>query len=164
MIFVTVRTHEQQFNRLTEKIDEIAQKMPDEKIIVQYGYSTYIPKNCISKKMMDYDEMEKNYENADIVITHGGPASFIKALQYGKVPIVVPRTKEFSEHVNNHQLEFVKQIEEKEKNIIPIYDINDLEKVIKEYRKISGKILKNYKSNTKNFVENLVKYMEKMYE
>ena len=164
MIFVTVGTHEQPFDRLTKKINEIAKKMPDERIIVQYGYSNYIPNYCICKKMMDYDEMEEKYKKANIIITHGGPASFIKSLQYGKVPIVIPRMKEFNEHVNNHQLEFVKQIEKKEKNIIAIYDINDLENAIKQYKKTSEILLKNYKSNTQNFIDNLIKYMEKMYE
>ena len=40
---------------------------------------------------MSFDEMQQALKDARIVITHGGPSSFIEALQYGKVPIVVPR-------------------------------------------------------------------------
>ena len=36
--------------------------------------------------------MIKNVADARIVITHGGPASFIVPLQVGKTPIVVPRS------------------------------------------------------------------------
>ena len=43
MIFVTVGTHEQQFNRLIEYVDRLNL---DEDVFIQTGYSTYIPKNC----------------------------------------------------------------------------------------------------------------------
>ncbi|WP_217270775.1 glycosyltransferase, partial [Lactobacillus helveticus] len=74
-----------------------------EKVIVQTGFSTYVPKHCEAHKMMSFDEMQHTLKDARIVITHGGPSSFIEALQYGKVPIVVPRQEKFHEHVNNHQ-------------------------------------------------------------
>lgn len=45
-----------------------------------------------------------------IVITHGGPASFIMPLQIGKTPIVVPRQHQFNEHVNDHQVEFARNV------------------------------------------------------
>ena len=105
MIFVTVGTHEQPFNRLVEYIDNLKGegKLTDE-VIIQTGYSTYEPKHCKFSKMLKYNEMVENVKNARIVITHGGPASFIMPLQYGKVPVVVPRQKRFNEHVYDHQL------------------------------------------------------------
>ncbi|CCK83179.1 EpsIG, Putative glycosyltransferase [Lactobacillus equicursoris 66c] len=103
MIFVTVGTHEQPFNRLIEKVDElVASGEIKEKVVVQYGFSTYEAEHCEMHKMMSFDEMQKAFKNARIVITHGGPSSFVEALQYGKVPIVVPRQLDFNEHVNNH--------------------------------------------------------------
>ncbi|MST86822.1 exopolysaccharide biosynthesis protein [Lactobacillus porci] len=102
MIFVTVGTHEQPFNRLIEKMDELVGKGEiKEKVVVQYGFSTYEAKHCEMHKMMSFDEMQQTFKDARIVITHGGPSSFVEALQYGKVPIVVPRQLEFNEHVNN---------------------------------------------------------------
>lgn len=38
-------------------------------------------------KLIPYQQMIKNVEDARIVITHGGPASFIMPLQIGKTPI-----------------------------------------------------------------------------
>ena len=72
MIFVTVGTHEQQFNRLVEYMDKLAKKL-DEEIIIQIGFSTYIPKFSKWKKLFSYKEMSINIEKARIVITHGGP-------------------------------------------------------------------------------------------
>lgn len=134
MIFVTVGTHEQPFDRLIIAIDELKKcGIITEEVIVQVGYSNYKPQYCEWHKMIPYDDMNKYISEARIVITHGGPASFIAALQVGKIPIVVPRKFEFDEHINNHQVEFVNQVAERNKNIIPVYDIEDLGKCIVDY-------------------------------
>lgn len=151
MIFVTVGTHEQPFNRLIKKVDNlVANGDIKEKVVVQTGFSTYVPKHCEAHKMMSFDEMQQALKDARIVITHGGPSSFIEALQYGKVPIVVPRQERFHEHVNNHQMDFTKLIAERMNNIIPVYDINDLKKVINEYNTlIKNKKTDNISNNAK---------------
>ena len=114
MIFVTVGTHEQPFNRLVKAIDKLKKDgVITEDVIMQTGYSTYEPKYCKWDKLIPYDQMVKNVEDARIVITHGGPASFIMPLQIGKTPIVVPRQYRFNEHVNNHQVEFARNVADK---------------------------------------------------
>ena len=106
MIFVTVGTHEQPFNRLVKKIDELkGNGTIQDDVFIQTGFSTYEPKNCQWSKLIPYQQMVKNVEDAHIVITHGGPASFIMPLQIGKTPIVVPRQHQFNEHVNDHQVD-----------------------------------------------------------
>ena len=111
MIFVTVGTHEQPFNRLVQEIDNLKRDgVITEDVIIQTGYSTYEPKYCQWDKLIPYKQMIKNVEDARIVITHGGPASFIMPLQIGKTPIVVPRQKKFDEHVNDHQVEFARNV------------------------------------------------------
>lgn len=78
MIFVTVGTHEQPFNRLIKKIDELKQDGTiEEDVIIQTGFSTYEPKYCQWSKLIPYQQMVKNVADARIVITHGGPASFV---------------------------------------------------------------------------------------
>ena len=107
MIFVTVGTHEQQFDRLIKYVDEL--NLPEE-VMIQRGYSDYIPRNCRAEKLLPYEKMKQYTERARIVITHGGPSSIMMPLQMGKIPIVVPRQKKFGEHVNDHQVEFVQKI------------------------------------------------------
>ena len=137
MIFVTVGTHEQQFNRLIEHIDNLVGKGAiTEEVIMQIGYSTFEPKYCKFSKLMPHQEMINNVHDARIVITHGGPASFIMPLQFGKIPVVVPRRKKFNEHVNDHQLEFSKAVAERQKNIIVVEDIDSLEKIVLDYEKL----------------------------
>lgn len=152
MIFVTVGTHEQPFNRLIKKIDNLVAKGNiKEKVIIQTGFSTYIPKYCEFHKMMSFEEMQAALRDARIVITHGGPSSFIEALQFGKVPIVVPRQEKFHEHVNNHQVEFTELIAKRMNNIIPVYDIDDLKKTIDNYDEIAKTKNAGESSNNKQF-------------
>ena len=105
MIFVTVGTHEQPFNRLIQKIDELKKDgIINEDVIIQTGFSTYEPKYCQWSKLIPYQQMVKNVADARIVITHGGPASFIMPLQIGKTPIVVPRQHQFNDGYKMHPL------------------------------------------------------------
>lgn len=53
MIFVTVGTHEQPFNRLVAFMDKWAE-VHDEKVIIQTGFSTYNPINCVWDKFYPY--------------------------------------------------------------------------------------------------------------
>lgn len=161
MIFVTVGTHEQPFNRLIKKIDNlVANGDIKEKVIVQTGFSTYIPKHCETHKMMSFEEMQAALRDARIVITHGGPSSFIEALQFGKVPIVVPRQEKFNEHVNNHQVDFTKLIAKRMNNIIPVYDIDDLGQTIDNYDQVAKTKKAGESSNNKQFNKKLEKIVD----
>ena len=123
MIFVTVGTHEQPFNRLIQKVDELKRDgIIKDDVIIQTGFSTYEPKYCQWSKLIPYQQMIRNVADARIVITHGGPASFIMPLQIGKTPIVVPRQHQFNEHVNDHQVEFARNVAERMGNILVVED------------------------------------------
>ncbi len=165
MIFVTVGTHEQPFNRLVKKVDElVAQGDIKEKVIIQTGFSTYKPNHCDTHKMMSFNEMQQTLKDARIVITHGGPSSFIEALQFGKVPIVVPRQEQYHEHVNNHQVDFTKLIEKRMNNIIPVYDINQLAETVKNYAEVVKTKNAGESSNNKQFNKQLESIINKLVE
>lgn len=137
MIFVTVGTHEQPFNRLIEAVDQLkGSGAIDEDVIMQTGFSTYEPKYCEWHKLLPYAQMKEKVAEARIVITHGGPASFIMPLQIGKIPIVVPRQLQFKEHVNNHQVDFTEAVANRIGGIIPVYDIAKLADTIFRFEEI----------------------------
>ena len=163
MIFVTVVTHEQQFNRLIKTIDELKiNNIIKEDVIIQTGFSTYEPKACKWKKLYPYKQMLKYVEDARIVITHGGPSSFIMPLQVGKIPIVVPRKKEYDEHVNNHQVLFCREVEKKQKNILVVEEINDLQKIIGKYDEIVSEMTNSVESNNGSFCREFEKIVRKL--
>lgn len=154
MIFVTVGTHEQPFNRLVQEIDNLkSDGIITEDVIIQTGYSTYEPKYCQWDKLIPYKQMIKNVEDARIVITHGGPASFIMPLQIGKTPIVVPRQHKFDEHINDHQVEFARNVAERMGTIIPVEDIKQLGKIITDYDEIVAGIGQGMSSNNAKFCQ-----------
>lgn len=152
MIFVTVGTHEQPFDRLIKCIDNMKKNGEiQEDIIIQTGFSTYQPRYCVWNNLIPYEQMKKFVTNAHIVITHGGPASFIMPLQLGKIPIVIPRQVCFHEHVNNHQVEFVQKVADRMGMIIPVFDIKKLNKVILNYEAIIGSMDSKIHSNNEKF-------------
>lgn len=164
MIFVTVGTHEQQFNRLIKKIDELKKDgIIEDEIVMQIGYSTYEPQYCEWKKLLSYGEMEQMYKKADIIITHGGPASFMKALELGKTPIVVPRQVKYDEHINNHQVEFISQVEKRYNNIISVYNIDMLLDTIENYKQIKDKKQDTKTNNNIIFNEKISQIIFKMF-
>lgn len=163
MIFVTVGTHEQQFNRLVEYMDRWA-AVHEEEVIIQTGYSTYEPQHCSWQKLFPYGEMNRKVEEARIVITHGGPSSFIAPLRIGKTPIVVPRRHEYDEHVNDHQVSFSKAVAERMGTILVVEDVEKLGGIIEKYDELIGGMESGIKSNNARFCAELEKIVNRMFE
>lgn len=127
MIFVTVGTHEQSFNRLVESVDYLVEsKIITEPVIVQTGYCDYIPKFCEHSKFVKYELMQEYLTKASIVISHGGPSTFMVPISKGIPTIVMPRQKKFNEHVNDHQLDFCNRVVEEGIEIKVVTSVEEL--------------------------------------
>lgn len=164
MIFVTVGTHEQPFDRLIEEIDNLKKNGTiQEEVIIQTGFSSYEPKYCQWSKLIPYQQMVKNVEDARIVITHGGPASFVMPLQIGKTPIVVPRQHRYGEHINNHQVEFARNVAERMGTIIPVENVDTLGEVITNYDEIVAGMGSGMSSNNDKFCDELEKIVNELW-
>jgi UDP-N-acetylglucosamine transferase subunit ALG13 len=134
MIFVTVGTHEQQFDRLIKEIDDLVKNgIIKDEVFIQIGFSNYKPKYCEWERLISYAEMQNKIRNAEIIITHGGPSSFLNVLQYEKTPIVVPRLEKYDEHVNDHQLLFLNSVIRRGYDVIKVEEVEELEKEILNY-------------------------------
>ena len=161
MIFVTVGTHEQPFNRLVKYMDEWAQRR-NEEVVIQTGFSTYEPKKAKWKKLYPYNVMLENVDEARIVITHGGPSSFIIPLQMGKIPVVVPRKKKFDEHINDHQVSFCNQVANRQGNIIVVENIDTLADILANYEKIVKNMVGRLPNNNQRFCTEFEKIVNKL--
>lgn len=165
MIFVTVGTHEQQFDRLIACVDDLKKNdIITEEVVMQTGFSAYEPRYCTWQKLYPYDEMCRLVNEARIVITHGGPSSFIMPLQVGKVPVVVPRQKKFGEHVNDHQLEFAKAVAQRQGNIIVVEDVDELADVLSKYDTMVETMNFGLNSNNHVFCERISAIVEEMFK
>ncbi len=159
MIFVTVGTHEQQFNRLIQEIDRLIEaKLITEEVFIQRGIQSTSPQKCSSAESIIYDQILENMKKARITITHGGPGSIMLSLSFGKIPIVVPRQAKYKEHVDNHQIDFTRRLE-RQKKIIAVYEIAMLGEKIAHYNTLCQDLMTHeIPSSIKNLKDNLTRY------
>lgn len=163
MIFVTVGTHEQQFDRLVREIDELKEKgVIRDEVMIQTGYSRVRPRACMWSRWLSYQQMEMYMEEARIVVTHGGPSSFLMPMKMGKVPVVVPRKKEYGEHVNNHQVDFVHGLNEDRPCLITVEDIETLGDVLEHYEQYSAVCQEGPDENNARFNQQLMQLVEQL--
>jgi len=157
MIFVTVGTHYQGFERLIKKMDEIAAKINDE-VIMQIGHTNYHPRNA---KWFSFLEKENDilqlYKDSEIVVAHGGAGTLLTALILNKKLIIVPRLKRYKEHIDNQQFELARLLE-RNKQALCVYDINMLEEKIKNAKTLP--IIQQQRKN--DLVDFISKYIEEI--
>lgn len=157
MIFITLGSQKFQFDRLLKAVDELVENgVIKEEVFAQIGYSNYKPLNYQYKQFLDREEFAKMEAKSEIVITHGGTGAIIGAVKKGKKVIAVPRLAKYGEHVDDHQLQLLKEFE-KMQIIIACYEVEDLENA---YRLVHSKELKEYKSNQQRIIDNIEKYLK----
>jgi len=133
MIFVTVGTHPDQFDRLIRKIDTIAPKIK-EKIVIQRGFTKYQPKNC---EYFDFcPNLDEYFKKARLVISHSATSILESSIKYKKPLITVPRQAKYREHINDHQVEFAVYFARKT-GIMAILNVKEITPyLLKNYKKI----------------------------
>lgn len=106
-VVVLVGTDHHPFDRLVQWVNDWLQIHPDwtDGFFVQSGTSGVMPK-CSSAPVLGTDELRDLLDRAELVISHGGPATLADAWLRGQTPIVVPREPSLGEHVDSHQVEF----------------------------------------------------------
>jgi UDP-N-acetylglucosamine transferase subunit ALG13 len=107
VIFVTVGTCEP-FERLMLAVDELRL---DERVVVQTGLSSTIPRHAETVDFLPYDELVALVREARLVVTHAGVGSILTALLNGAKPVVVPRLGRHGDAVDDHQLELAERLE-----------------------------------------------------
>ena len=156
MIFITVGTHEQPFNRLLKYMDRYIEETGlKEWVVCQSGYSDYVPKHYKAEKFTKFEQMQDYLESARIVITHGGPSSFIPVLAKGRIPIVVPREKIFYEHVNDHQKDFCRRVNEDKGTLLLCSSYEEFKDALMNYDKKSKEMKSGFKPHNKEFCKEL---------
>ena len=136
MILVIVGSHPQGFERLINEVDRLAKRKIICDVFMQIGCSEYIPKYVSYKRYLGYKELHELIRKCDFVISHAGAGITMEVLEAKKKLILVPRYKRFFEHSNNHQLDITNALE-KEKAVLSVYNIKDLEGAIKRLNEFS---------------------------
>lgn len=157
MILVTLGTQDKSFDRLLFAIEKaISSGFIKDKVIVQAGLTKF---KSDYMEIFDFIQIEKFDDlinECDILITHGGVGSILAGIKAGKKVIAAPRLKKYNEHTNDHQLELISAFAEKG-YIVPLYEFDDLEKVLKEVEVFQPK---KFISNTSNIINLIKNYID----
>jgi UDP-N-acetylglucosamine transferase subunit ALG13 len=108
MIVVTVGTHEQPFDRL---LRAVAGLEGDEPLVVQYGSAQPPHGRGEWVDYLSFDELADLAAKARVFVCHAGVGSIVLARRCGHRPIIVPRRRQFGEHVDDHQLALARRLD-----------------------------------------------------
>ena len=157
MIFVTVGSQKFQFNRLLEAVDAlVASEGVKGGAFAQTGACTYKPKSMQHEAFLDRESFRAQMDACDVVITHGGTGAIIGAVKAGKKVIAVPRLAQYGEHVDDHQIEIVKQFG----GMGLIEPCLNLVELPEAYARALKKSYLPYESNTGGFCADLADYID----
>ena len=137
-LFVILGTQKFPFNRLMKALDELIvaiENCPCNLFCVKCpqifkratasAYYDYIPQKAKYCKLLPPDEFIYLIKTASVVITHAGVNSILTCMQQNKHFLVVPRLKQYGEHVDNHQKE-IAQVMEEQFNVLVLKDTSNL--------------------------------------
>lgn len=157
MILITLGTQDKEFTRLLDLVQkEIDKGNIKDKIIVQAGHTKYESKDMEIFDLIDREKFSELISGCDLLITHGGVGSIITGLQKGKKVIVAPRLSKYNEHMNDHQIQITENFT-KMKYILPLYEKDDLGKVLKQAEKFKPN---KYTSNTQNMIKLISNFID----
>lgn len=127
MIFVTVGTHQQPFDRLMRALTAL----PADELVVQYGHAEPPANVARAVSFQSFPEMLEAFATADVVVTHAGVGSILCATNAGHVPVVVPRLKQYGEHVDDHQVHLIRELE-RDGRVNVVWEMDQLAAVVAE--------------------------------
>lgn len=152
MIFVTLGSQKFQFNRLLQEIDRLIETGEiQQTVYAQIGCSDYLPKHYEYQAFMDRDEYKRFEESADIIITHGGTGSIISAVKKGRKVIAVPRLKKYGEHVDDHQIQLIREF--RRQNLI--CGLNGVSGLSDGLKYVESHTFDSYQGNTQAIIDSI---------
>jgi beta-1,4-N-acetylglucosaminyltransferase len=123
--FVSVGNAKQPFTRLLEAVCKLAPQFP-QPVFVQFGSAQVFDcPSCSGIAYIEMNEFNQQVGSAELLIFHAGAGSVINAIRAGKIPVLVPRRHEMGEIVDDHQIEFARNLEKTGK-VIVAYDVDTL--------------------------------------
>jgi len=139
MIFVTVGNSIKgvEFHRLIKEMDGIARDLKEE-VVAQIGYIENPPRHIQSFSYLTYVEIMEYFKRASMIVGHCGVGTVIHALTYGKPVILVPRSKTYGEHIDDHQAELANKLRGRE-GIFVVDQMDQLRKTILEVKHLVEK-------------------------
>lgn len=89
----------------TRAIEAVRRVLPDAETTWQVGVTEFESAGRPLTQWLPANELRAAIASSDVVLLHAGVGSILVALQEGKVPVILPRSKRHGEMVDDHQLE-----------------------------------------------------------
>jgi UDP-N-acetylglucosamine transferase subunit ALG13 len=125
LIFVTVGTHQQPFQRLLDGLDALDL----DQLVVQHGPGTPPAGVARAEAFMPFDRVLAYLDEAEKVITHAGVGSILCARRAGHLPLAIPRRHDLEEHVDEHQAELCAALESRGA-VIAVAEVAELPRLL----------------------------------
>ena len=98
------------FDRAIRRLDQLLKGFD---VTWQIGETKFQPEHGRISRLLERDRLLDEVHLADVVIAHAGVGSILVALADGKVPIVLPRLARYGEHVDDHQLDIARLLDDR---------------------------------------------------
>lgn len=156
MIFVTLGTFPTSFTRPLAAIHNCCEKkIIKDEVVVQCGYTEFDSAHFEMRPFIPPNELENLTKNADLIITHAGSGSMIKAIKYKRKIIAIPRLAKFGEVVDDHQLEILDVFGERG-YVLPWHENDVLEKLLVEAKTFEPNEYVSKKQVIIDYLENYI--------
>jgi beta-1,4-N-acetylglucosaminyltransferase len=122
VIYVTVGTHHQRFDRLLGALGPLSEI---DELVVQHGPGPAPPEALVAVPFFSSGVALAYLQRARAVVMHAGVGSFLVARRAGHLPVLVPRLRRYGEHVDDHQAELARALDEAGE-AIAVWDVSRL--------------------------------------
>lgn len=129
MVFVTVGTHTQPFDRLVREAERLAGVL-EEEVVIQSGPVPPANGRARHVRLVSFEEAEALMRQARVVVGQAGVGTVLTAMKVGKPVILIPRRRRFGEHLNDHQVELARAVQD-QPGVRVLFDIGDLEAAVR---------------------------------
>jgi UDP-N-acetylglucosamine transferase subunit ALG13 len=103
-IVVSLGTHDYEFRRLVDAV--LAATRREDRVLVQHGATRLpaeLPPGVEASPLVPTRRFAAELDEAHVVVAHAGTGIALSALEAGRRPVLVPRSSEHDEHVDDHQ-------------------------------------------------------------
>ena len=110
--FVSLGNMKKPFHRLIDIVFKNYHNLP-KPIIIQHGHTKISVKKDQEIRLVEFIniiEFKKLVSEAYLCIGHSGAGFFSTCLEFKKKPMLLPRKSLYQEHIDNHQVDFLKYL------------------------------------------------------
>ena len=126
-LFVALGTQKFPFDRLVNRLNQLVSEglYNKEDIVIQSMKFGKVLPVFTHYETIPVEQFNEFMDEAEVIITHSGVNSILTGMARKKPLVIVPRMCKYGEHVDDHQLEIAKVMEEKY-HVLVARDLTDL--------------------------------------